>query len=525
MLASLLVLTSVVTCQLQTQTALVPQTRNASLRNDKSSVSETAGSATAPYGMIFIPAGEVVIGTEYDKVERLGQGQQTDMTVIAAETPRHSAEVGAYFLDQTEVTNLQWKVFLEATGREPSDVLVEFGWPGGEIPDGQEYFPITNVNLPEIQDYLAWSGKRLPTEEEWTRAARGDDTRDYAWGERWNGKLAKYGGNPPLMPVSVDSYDEGASPYGVLNMTGNVFEWTASTFTAFDGFEPIKFKLGKKRLMLTPSFDPRRRVIKGGSFNSTRDQCRIDFRYDVDPAESDASLGFRAARSINPGEDLVRHGYSRILPPRIPSVDKLDGTDVFCVEDATFMGGTDGRILEGYRFLAFAHPTPDRQGGLASMRRKARDEHVTLGLLTTSEPLLEPPLPAGDYVIAYKAKGESKKAKARRKDKDLPPPIEIVPNGDASGGMTPWPGVAVNELVEDIAFPQDKDVFLFFNVNDAVVGWLPTGEIVEEAKAPIESSSSEGGKAWTIEFSLDVVSRRVPRFTLPVKLKDEGIGG
>ena len=153
------------------------------------------------FGMVYVPAGEVTIGTPSDQVELLGQNDEFKMKEIAAETPQRRISVDSFYIDRTEVTNLQWKVFLEATGRQPSEVLVEFNWPGGEIPAGQEQFPIGNVNFPEIQEYLKWAGRRLPAEEEWVRAARGDDERTYPWGDRWERRKVQSGMTVPQQPT------------------------------------------------------------------------------------------------------------------------------------------------------------------------------------------------------------------------------------------------------------------------------------------------------------------------------------
>ena len=81
-------------------------------------------------------------------------------------------------------------------------------------------------------------------------------------------------------------------------------------------------------------------------------------------------------------------------------------------------------------------------------------------------------------------------------------------------------GQELPAIIEDIDFPQDNDVFLFYNVNNAVVGWAPTGEIVEEPKSLAMATQTEQGRTWHIAFSLDTVSKRVPRFTIPIKLRE-----
>jgi len=537
-LASLLVLSAVTTAvpaALPTaqQNALFQNQARAAVASDLHKEVKLSGDPAnpqPPYGMVLIPAGPVIMGTEVDRVPKLGQNNELQMREVAAETPRHSVEIDQYYLDAMEVTNLQWKVYLDATKREASDVLVEYGWPGGKIPDGQEYYPITNVSLPEIEDFLAWCGKRLPTEAEWTRAARGDDTRDYPWGERWNSKVVKYGGSPPLAPVAVSEYEDGQSPFGVLNMAGNVFEWVDSAFTPFEDFEPIPFKVGRERRQLTPDFDSRRRVAKGGCFVSTRDQARIDFRLSLDPNESDAALGFRAARSVHRGVEVIHSAYRRLLPPLIPTEAELDDTDIFAEERASYLEGSDGTIISGFRYLAFAHPKPKRQPGLARMRKSARDEPVTLGLISTSEGMESPALPPGEYVVAFKARGESKKHKEKRRNekkdgrKSEPAPVAGGEGASPGGGLAPWPGIAVNDVLEDIDFDQDADVFLFYNVNNAVVGWVRTGDILETAKDEVTWTSDSDGRTWEIQFSIDVIGKRVPRFTLPITLHGPGLG-
>jgi formylglycine-generating enzyme required for sulfatase activity len=526
-------------CQLHSQTAIVPQSQaivaSASANDHKLEVrlATNGPDPRPPYGMVLIPAGEVTVGIDVDEAVKLGQRDEFRTALIGGETPRHSRDIGAFYLDATEVTNLQWMVYLKATGREPSSTLVQFGWPGGKIPKGQEYNPITNVNLPEVEGFLAWCGKRLPTEFEWTRAARGDDTRDYPWGDKWDPKVVKYSGTPPQMTCEVDACEDGQSPFGVLNMSGNVFEWTDSPYVKFPGWEPLKFKTGRKSQLLSADFNSRRRVAKGGCFVSTRHDARIDYRLSLDPSDSDEALGFRCARSVEDGLDIVRHGYRRLLPPQIPSLEILDETDIFSQEFLSYRAGSNGRIIDGHRYLVFSHPKADRQPGLGRMRKTAKDAPVALGLLVSSEELESPNLPAGAYVVSFKGKGESKKYKEKQKldrkseksskKEEEPPAPEPEAGERGSGGIVPWPGIAVSDIIHDIEFPQDEEVYLFYNVNNAVVGWLPAGEIMEDPRSPTSFNESNEGKDWVIEFSLDVVSKRVPRFTLPIRLRNQGL--
>lgn len=506
---------------------------------------ETTGDpskADASPGMVLITGGETVLGTERDDVTKLGQKDVVMMTEILAETPRHTVSVDSYFIDLTEVTNVQWKVFLDATGRKPSPTLVQYGWPDGEIPEGQDFFPITNVNIPEINEFLVWCGKRLPTEEEWTRAARGDDERAWPWGDSWKTANCQSGLTMPNLAVEVGSYPAGASPAGILDMAGNVFEWVDSRFSAFDGFKPLPSGKGRKSKMLTPEFNSTDFVIKGGGFAATRQFTRVDTRLGKVAADSDASLGFRAARSLQPGMEAIRHGYTRLLPQAFSRLTDLDADDIFGREITSYDEARS--LIAGYRYLAFAHRAPYRGARLTTMRRKARDEPVALGVLVTSERLLmsdmldeaDNPLvlPAGEYTLMFKAEGESKrhmqerKERAREERNSKNSHKETDGEGDGgpiAGAAVPWPGVrSIHDIQQDIEFDQDADVFLFYNANSVVVGWVKTGDIREAAVEPVKATSPDSGKTWEISFSLDTLNRgKGARFTLPITLEGDGL--
>jgi formylglycine-generating enzyme required for sulfatase activity len=523
-----------------------------------------------PPGMSFIPGGQVILGSDVGKAVD-GQTDTTVLQQMLSETPKHTATVGSLFIDTTEVTNLQWKVYLDATGRKPSDTLKQYGWPDGTFPAGQEYFPIANVNIPEIKDYLVWCGKRLPTEEEWTRAARGDDDRSWPWGSNWDLKLCQSGATVPTTLVPVGSFPGGASPYGVLDMAGNVAEWVDSPFSAFEGFEAYQFKQGKKTVTVTPEFNSTSRVFKGGCYVNTRMQTRIDARFSMAGASSDAGLGFRACRSLQPGLESVRHGLKRLQPPEFARTG-LDDKDMFGKEVTYY--DDDRKVITGYHFLAFSHRAAEKGKPLSVVRKDSVDVPLPLGVLVTSEPMIltdmrDPKthkpvaIPAGEYTMCFKGQGESKsykKKKATKKEdkpdekadvekdkpkpgkdaksaKDAKDPKAAKPgndkpddNSDANsssgdlGAAVPWPGIgSIHDIAEDIDFPQDDDVILYINAANAVVAWQKCTSLVEVDVAPIDAESADNGKSWTIEFSIDQVTGKSPRFKLPIKLGGAGL--
>jgi len=560
---------------------------------------QTTDEATAevPPGMVEIPKGNVVIGTPVDEIKPSAKSDEVVTAELLAETPRHTQEVVAFYIDLTEVTNLQWKTYLDATGRKASPALVEFGWPNGEIPEGQEQYPISNVNLSEIKDFVRWCGKRLPDETEWTRAARGDDERIYPWGDVWDGKLCRSAASGSAGAVEVGKFPEGASPFGVLDMAGNVFEWVDSPFTGYPGFQPLTLTEGKKKnVTITPNFNSSWRVIKGGSFTTIKQFTRIDVRLGQSIIESDAALGFRCARSIKPGLEAVRNGLARLNSAALYKIG-LDEADVVAREIDSY---DDARkVITGYRFLAFAHRAPVKGPSLTQIRKTARDEFQPLGVIVSSEglsleamidkaamdkakalPNATAPqkaarqaaldnamriLPPGEYTVLFKAEGESKaykekqkkgngkekdkgkeeakdeadakqeaKAKADAKAKDEKKGKNDKDDGEAEApaaedpsleAMMPWPGLAsIHDLEEDIDYPQDVDLFLFLNANNAVVGFAKPEAITEEEIAPAVSTRSDDGKQWTIEFSLNQqTSKKGPRFKLGLELAGEGL--
>ena len=159
---------------------------------------------TPPEGMVFVPAGQFTRGT--DDRDRSDFNQRDNVPLDANDArPKHKATTGAFFVDKTEVTNAQYAKFCAATG-----VPTPPYWIGGKIPEGRDEFPVHHVNWYEARAYAQWAGKRLPTEAEWEKAARGTDERKYPWGNDWDGGKANAGSEP----VKVGQFPGGASPYG-----------------------------------------------------------------------------------------------------------------------------------------------------------------------------------------------------------------------------------------------------------------------------------------------------------------------
>ena len=186
----------------------------------------------APEGMIRIPGGSFDFKVEGVEVEG-GPRPGVDVQYPWEDSPRrahqHVLQVAPFYIDKYPVTNAEFKNFLDATHYAPRD-RTNFlrDWKTGAYPKGWENRPVTWVSLEDARAYAAWAGKRLPHEWEWQLAAQGTEGRVYPWGNQWQpaNMPAPVTSHTMTAPAPVDAHPHGASPYGVMDMTGNVWQWT-----------------------------------------------------------------------------------------------------------------------------------------------------------------------------------------------------------------------------------------------------------------------------------------------------------
>ncbi len=211
--------------------------------------------------MLLVPAGKFIFGSDTDP--RSPNGKEV-------------LDLPAFYVDETEVSNAAYKKFCDQTAHKP---------PVSENFMLHPDFPVTNVSYEDAEAFAAWAGKRLPSEKEWEKAARGADGRIYPWGnEAWT--------SVPVSQQQVLSYPDRRSPYGAYNMAGNVEEWTTGHF-------PVgKAEIGNMAQLLgTKQFSHDWRVIKGGYFGPTADpvegwRCYMRRGFPKDVSVSD-KIGFR----------------------------------------------------------------------------------------------------------------------------------------------------------------------------------------------------------------------------------------
>lgn len=244
--------------------------------------------------MILIPAGEFLMGSDPAK----DKDAQTD------EQSQHKLYLPDYSIAKTPVTQAQYAAFIKATGRsEPNygaDWAKPYNWRGQTPPPGKGNHPVVLVSWHDAVAYCRWlaevTGKpyRLPTEAEWEKAARGPDGRIYPWDNGWDKQQCNTseGGKGGTTPVGT--YPGGASPYGLLDMAGNVWEWTISLWGKNAGKPEFKYPYvsidGRENL---GAGDEILRVLRGGSWLNNLDGARCAYRFRLNPYRWDNYLGFR----------------------------------------------------------------------------------------------------------------------------------------------------------------------------------------------------------------------------------------
>ncbi|MGW2639050.1 ergothioneine biosynthesis protein EgtB [Streptomyces sp. NPDC001348] len=257
---------------------------------------------------VLVPGGPFTMGTS------------TEPWALDNERPAHQVEVAPFRIDTTPVTNAAYQAFVEDGGYDTERWWTPEGWAhirehGIGAPlfwrrDGGHWlrrrFGITEVVPPdepvlhvcwyEADAYARWAGRRLPTEAEWEKAARYDPatgrSRRYPWGDADPAPEHANLGQRHLRPAPAGSYPQGESPFGVRQLIGDVWEWTASDFLPYPGFTAFPYKEYSQVF-----FGPEYKVLRGGSFAVDPVACRGTFRNWDYPIRRQIFSGFRTARS------------------------------------------------------------------------------------------------------------------------------------------------------------------------------------------------------------------------------------
>ncbi|MFI5910715.1 ergothioneine biosynthesis protein EgtB [Dactylosporangium sp. NPDC051541] len=245
-------------------------------------------------GEVLVPGGPFTMGTS------------TEAWALDNERPAHQVDVPAFRIDRAPVTNARYAEFLDATGanpplhwsRDPGGWLAtEFGRTAPIVPDA----PVVHVSFHEAEAYAQWAGRRLPTEAEWEKAARWDPatgrSRRYPWGDDDPAPHHANLGQRHLAPAPVGAYPAGASPLGVHQLIGDVWEWVDSDLRPYPGFAAFPYREYSEVF-----FGPDYKILRGGSFGTDAAACRGTFRNWDYPIRRQIFSGFRTARDATPAE-------------------------------------------------------------------------------------------------------------------------------------------------------------------------------------------------------------------------------
>ncbi len=244
-----------------------------------------SGCSKLPEGMILVPAGEFIMGS--DRVDKEGQAAEFGSMKpwFLDEHPQRKVYLPSFYIDRCEMTNAQYEAFARATQTPPPPF-----WQGGKIPPGEEQIPVTQITWAEAEAYCKWAGKRLPTEAEWEKAARGTDGREYVWGNEYKPGLANTGDATSKRLMPVGSFPASKSPYGVEDMVGNVWEWIADWYQPYPGSDYQSNAFGEKY-----------KVIRGNSWGelghyTLAHYLRAAYRFYAPPGLRLSDVGFRCAK-------------------------------------------------------------------------------------------------------------------------------------------------------------------------------------------------------------------------------------
>jgi len=439
-------------------------------------LAQTPRPQDAPPGLVLHAGGRTRIGLEVEALEKLLRADpESDKYAgpLSAETPQHEVAVDDFFLMTTEVTHEQYAAFLRATqrrapytwasaaidagrrayvaeqeraraealaaGRPVPDALpfdpVEWwaeNWSGqaSAVPAGDERRPVVFVDYADASAYARWAGLRLMTEFEYQRAVRGDTDRKYPWGDAWDSEkyaatslLAKKGGAWP-----VGSFAAGASRQGLFDLAGNVWEWTASPYVAYPGYQLKVYEFGygakTRQVNAVAAWSPFQRVVVGGSFQNGNLMARATTRRAAEQAFHSEALGFRCAADPEPGVDLAL----AILADELTSNARpLEGETPIAFDAQATVAAQHWQVaargegllqnyavIEEHRYALF---TPVEQLPCTDIvnferqcfeRLAATGRPLVLGFLSTNMSFVEPPLEPGTYFVGYRPSGPRK---------------------------------------------------------------------------------------------------------------------
>jgi formylglycine-generating enzyme required for sulfatase activity len=239
--------------------------------------------------MVPVPAGPFVLGSDDVDTENRAQEFGSRRPWYEDEHPRQVRTLGDFRIDRTEVTEGAYEVFVATVGYAPPP-----DWKGLPPKPEDPALPVVNVSWMDAQNFCHWRGARLPTEFEWEKAARGPKGRVYPWGDTFERERANVGQSGEV--AAAGHFAGSASPYGALDLAGNVWEWTASWYLPYPG-----------NTVPSPFYGHRFKVLRGGSAGAKGGHYQLEaltarssYRFFLDPRMQVPDVGFRCVQAVGP---------------------------------------------------------------------------------------------------------------------------------------------------------------------------------------------------------------------------------
>ncbi|MGP0564993.1 MULTISPECIES: formylglycine-generating enzyme family protein [unclassified Nitrospina] len=233
--------------------------------------------------MVLVPAGEFIMGTDKTDPEKKHLKIGAVKPLFRDQQPRHTVFLDAFYIDKYEVTNREYKQFVESVQYHE----YPGHWLNGMYLPEQGDLPVTGITWGEALAYAMWAGKSLPTEAQWEKAARGTDGRLYPWGNDYEKGVANIGLDGPRKLMPVGSFPRDVSPFQAFDMGGNVMEWTLDWYLPYPGSD-FQFK----------KFGTDLKVLRGNGFQEGGHYFLDEHRYvfhrsEVRPDDYFDNVGFR----------------------------------------------------------------------------------------------------------------------------------------------------------------------------------------------------------------------------------------
>jgi formylglycine-generating enzyme required for sulfatase activity len=267
-------------------------------------MSHSANKIQISFDWIEIPAGEFLMGSNPIQ----------PITSYPDESPEHQIDLEEFFISAKPITNAQYEKFVLSTGyKKPGH------WIGGVVPSQKKEHPVTYIDWDDANAFASWCGASLPNEAQWEKSARGSDGRLFPWGDAEPTNEDANFGNSIGDTTEVGIHKSGASIFGVLDLAGNVWEWTSSIHREY----PYNSNDGREDVNLWGA-----RVVRGGNYLSAAKNIRCADRHSIYPTARDIYIGFRVAttnlsvikkdcgidfewQKISPGKFLMGSGYTQ----------------------------------------------------------------------------------------------------------------------------------------------------------------------------------------------------------------------